>query len=521
MFIIDELEVMPKDKSIKPIDRLPLWITFTASVISVTSYIYFYLLGDTLKYRDAISHMEIARRVIDSPTAGFAQLGGVWLPLPHLLMLPFIDFNSLYYSGLAGSINSMVSYVIASVLIYKIIIDLSGKRVGGVIGSLVFMTNPNILYMQSTPMTELLLFASMIAMVYYVQRWIKTDNYRYLLVAGVATLIGSLTRYEAWVLFAALSLIIVIVGWQKQYSREKTEGTLLAYLFIAGIGIIGWFAWNLLIYRNPLYFLDGPYGKPSLWTFSGDKNVGNWLLSIGSYSYAILDNFGVLIILLAIAGLIVIVAKDRLKLHTLPVISTLIMVPFFIYMVHKGERPLHVAQLTGALYNVRFGLLMIIPISIFIGYLVGYLSFNRYSQWISSTIVITLVSIFSVPAFISPNNRILTLADPISWQQAIKSEQTTAQYLQKNYHHGVILEQFFGNEEILFLAHVPLSENINEGSYRLWPLALSNPNSLGIDWIIMRKSSTDIVYAHLHNSILLAKFVLTYQNNNYLVYKRR
>ena len=42
-----------------------------------------------LNYGDAIAHLHIARRVFDSHRPGLSQLGSVWLPLPHLLMIPF------------------------------------------------------------------------------------------------------------------------------------------------------------------------------------------------------------------------------------------------------------------------------------------------------------------------------------------------------------------------------------------------------------------------------------------------
>jgi hypothetical protein len=41
-----------------------------------------------LLYADAHSHLLIARRVFDSLNPGLAQLGDVWLPLSHLLMVP-------------------------------------------------------------------------------------------------------------------------------------------------------------------------------------------------------------------------------------------------------------------------------------------------------------------------------------------------------------------------------------------------------------------------------------------------
>ena len=64
-----------------------LWL---AIFVSVFSFLFYYRHGDVLLYGDAVAHINIARRVFDSKTPGLLQLGTVWLPLPHLLIMPFI-----------------------------------------------------------------------------------------------------------------------------------------------------------------------------------------------------------------------------------------------------------------------------------------------------------------------------------------------------------------------------------------------------------------------------------------------
>ncbi len=61
-----------------------------------------YSRGYMLLYGDAVAHLGIARRILDSRNPGLAQLGGVWLPLPHLLMLPFVQKMEWWQNGLAG-----------------------------------------------------------------------------------------------------------------------------------------------------------------------------------------------------------------------------------------------------------------------------------------------------------------------------------------------------------------------------------------------------------------------------------
>ncbi|MGA8867092.1 MAG: hypothetical protein WB510_08995, partial [Candidatus Sulfotelmatobacter sp.] len=88
--------------------RLLAWL---AVCVSVLSFLYHYRHGDVLLYGDAVAHINIARRVFDSKTPGLLQLGTVWLPLPHLLILPFVVSDSLWQSGAGGSLPSMVAYV--------------------------------------------------------------------------------------------------------------------------------------------------------------------------------------------------------------------------------------------------------------------------------------------------------------------------------------------------------------------------------------------------------------------------
>src|ERR1700678_4671988 len=78
-----------------------LWLALFVSLFSV---LFYYRNGDLLLYGDAVAHINIARRVFDSRTPGLLQLGTVWLPLPHLLMIPFLLLNSAWQSGIGGSV---------------------------------------------------------------------------------------------------------------------------------------------------------------------------------------------------------------------------------------------------------------------------------------------------------------------------------------------------------------------------------------------------------------------------------
>ena len=67
-----------------------------AGFVSLLAFLFCLQRGDVLLYGDAVAHINISRKVFDSQTPGLLQLGTVWLPLPHLLMIPFLLSNWMW-----------------------------------------------------------------------------------------------------------------------------------------------------------------------------------------------------------------------------------------------------------------------------------------------------------------------------------------------------------------------------------------------------------------------------------------
>lgn len=207
------------NKFIRRINKINLFgVTILLSIIfGITSTIYSLNHKYIISYGDAESHLNIAKRVMDGLTPGFAQLGGIWLPLPHLLMLPFISFDFLWQTGLAGSIVSGIAFIISNIYIYKFSYLLTKNKLASFVTSLVFITNPNILYMQSTPMTELPLIVFFILSSYYFARFIFEKNLILLIFAAFFGFCASLTRYDGWFLVGLEALILVYISLPKEF----------------------------------------------------------------------------------------------------------------------------------------------------------------------------------------------------------------------------------------------------------------------------------------------------------------
>src|ERR1700704_1437980 len=116
--------------------------------------LHYHRLDLTLSHYDARGHLVVARRIFDSLTPGWQQVGAVWLPLPHLLNTLPVQVDALYRTGLAGSLFSILGFGLCAYAGARLILAITGSPAGTVAGVAVLALNPNLLYLQSTPMTE-------------------------------------------------------------------------------------------------------------------------------------------------------------------------------------------------------------------------------------------------------------------------------------------------------------------------------------------------------------------------------
>lgn len=75
-------------------------VAVAAGLASLLASAWFVSSGLSLAYGDALSHLTIARRIFDTMSEpGLGQLGTVWLPVPHLLLGPFVLWLWAWQSG--------------------------------------------------------------------------------------------------------------------------------------------------------------------------------------------------------------------------------------------------------------------------------------------------------------------------------------------------------------------------------------------------------------------------------------
>src|SRR5476649_2839198 len=98
--------------------------------ISIYNFWFYYANKLGLNYNDARSHLDIGRRVVEGLKPGLAQLGSVWLPLPHILMIPTIWNDFLWHTGLSGALQSMISFIATGLLIYYFLKEIGVSVLG-------------------------------------------------------------------------------------------------------------------------------------------------------------------------------------------------------------------------------------------------------------------------------------------------------------------------------------------------------------------------------------------------------
>src|SRR3954464_11591312 len=93
-----------------------------AGTIGVAAAVRYHQLGLTLSHYDARGHLIVARRIIDSITPGWQQIGAVWLPLPHLLNMLPVQIDAFYRTGASAVAISIASFALATAAIAWIVL---------------------------------------------------------------------------------------------------------------------------------------------------------------------------------------------------------------------------------------------------------------------------------------------------------------------------------------------------------------------------------------------------------------
>jgi cellulose synthase/poly-beta-1,6-N-acetylglucosamine synthase-like glycosyltransferase len=523
---------------------------FIACITGILAIWYFFDKHLLLTYKDSYSHLLIARRLFDNLTPGLAQLGGIWLPLPHILMLPFVWNDYLWHTGLAGSFVGLPCYIVASIYLFLAARRVTGSSRASFVGTLLFILNPNVLYLQATPLSEIVLIATMAMTFYHFLAWIQSENPRQLVLTAFATYLTTLSRYDGWFMFAVLLLAITLVSLLKRHRWSQLEGNLLAFSVLGGLGMALWILWCAFIFGNPLFFQSGRFSSEaqqklllnqhSLFTYH------NIWLSVQTFGIDAIDNVGLITFIIGIIGVAVFLMRRRFSAEMVAGIVFLFPFAFYVFSLFTGQAALYVPGAIPAhapdylrsvygLYNARYGVQAVAPFAFFAAILAHRISLSRpldaVSNWVlrSITFLFTLIRRYSgqvilasfiiEQSFLTVSGGMITLQDGIYGMDCAPSH-AAVKFLAQHYNSGLLLIDLYNSA---LDPGIDFKNVVYEGSGPLWEQAIKHPATT-VDWIMINPdSSSDILNSHINvdDPVFLHHFTPLSQDSNGLTLYHR
>jgi hypothetical protein len=489
-------------------DRETTLVGQFAAAASLVAFLFYFRHGDLLLYGDAVAHINIARRVIDSRTPGLLQLGTVWLPLPHLLMIPFLLSDAAWQTGIGGAIPSMVAYVLGTVGVFRMVRgalshDASPNpavRVSAWLAAAIYAGNPNLFYLQTTAMTEPLFLALFIWALVHFSEFVGTlpnpekqsaSASSSLTKCGLCLAAACLTRYDGWFLAVMMCLAAMLVAIQSRKARSLLPA-LTRFVLLAAAAPLLWLGYNAVVYRNPLEFANGAYSARAIEQKTMQSHPGAHDLPV-AFSFFLKSAelnmteaggqklwVGVLL-----AGTLMIFIFDH-RLWPLLLLWTPLI--FYMLSIAYGGVPIYLPPWWPfSLYNARYGLELLPAFAVLSALLSHFLLGLAGGRWMKASAGIVIVGLVAA-SYIS-----VWRAQPICYREAwvnsrtrITLETELATNLRLLPHKATLLMYLGDHVGALQRAGIPLRQTINEGNHRpwfrpsdpegIWERALSDPH---------------------------------------------
>ena len=538
--------------------RSIILVGYVAGFASLIAFLWYFRHNQVLLYGDAVAHINIARRVFDSRTPGLKQLGTVWLPLSHLLVIPFIFSDWSWQSGFGGSWPFMIAYVASTIGIFRLVRDgldavapasgvapasprLSEGEPDGVapasrrlsrgrpahgedesgesswsarlapwFAALIFAANPNLLYMQSTAMTETLYLALFIWAVVFLADFIRqryspdlaeqTKTGGSLIWSSICLAFSMLTRYDGWFAAVVFSVVVFVLLMRPPHHEPTPQPQphlrraviIFAALVVAVPAF--WFAYNAAIYGDPLDFARGPYSARGIERRTSKpgeaRHPGYHSLSTAAIYFVksaqLNQTDGPLErpwLALAAAGIVLLLVYYR-RLGAW--LLLLVPLPFYALSIAYGGVPIFMpAWWPFSFYNVRYGLQLLPVFAVFFALLL-YWALQRISQqrWQIAAAVIAF-------AFVGASYGFAWHHQPICLREAVANartrvafERSLAEYLRLLPPNSTFLMYIGAHVGALQDAGVHLNRVIHEGNHGdpavwgregMWQRALADP----------------------------------------------
>lgn len=469
------------------------------SIISSTAEIYYLYRLHLINFLYTSSlNLNLARQTIDSSSKNIPFIG-IYSPLQHILLLPFIWNKYLWHTGYASIIISIVAYTIANVYIYKSIKLFTRSYSSPLIGVIIFALNPNILFLEGQTSPELLFFTFSILIFFYLYKFFKEKNKIYLFLISLFSALASITLSAGIIFIIVISGIFILKYTIFQKNLKKLEGTLITFLFIAILGEFYTVIYSLVTYGHiiltPLYNGFSYIHSNSIWVY------GMSVKTISTYLSSLKNILGVTLPIASIVSVIFLyLSPKKRNMYTL-LFFLLTPAMYYVTLLLIGNIKIQITNgvIIDRIYISSFFILFE---SVTIGVFLGVIQDIRSKKLNSLKKDITYLSFFLVLVvyvymiyqgpYIQRNKTLINTNN-----QYTKSAENFIN--KENINKGRILIDLSDTSQLVNLSNINLSEIVDENNIGIWEKALKNPGKY-VKYIVISKTQSNpllsIVYKH-------------------------
>lgn len=479
------------------VTRREKWAVFAfCAALSVCAGVWSWRSDALLNYGDAVAHLHIARRVFDSHRPGLSQLGSVWLPLPHVLMIPFVAVYAWWANGLAGTIPSALAWMASCIGLHRLM-RVWLPPAPALVALLFFAANPNLLYMQTTAMTEPLFVCEMVWTTLWLVEWRASLNedaprrmnrLTWLVALGLVAAI--FTRYDGWIMALLAWSAMGIALLRRKRLRLRTFWIASAVVVVAPVA---WFVYNAVVFGDWLDFARGPYSAKAIELRTATPGSGPphpgwhdpWVSLIFFVKAAAMDAAArsktAWLLVLSASGL----AWSWLTARSKAIAWTLLLwlpMPFYAYSVAFGSVPIFLpAWWPHSYYNTRYGLEMLPAFALALGFLAAF-SVAAAKQWSSKAVQPILALLFIL---VMVNALVMIHERPIVYVEGTKNIESRAAYDREippvlraavaRKPGATVLMNTSVLPELVAFSGIPLRQTLNESDKEYYQAALAAP----------------------------------------------
>ena len=461
--------------------------------------------GLTLSHYDARAHLVVARRILDSLTPGWQQIGAVWLPLPHVLNMIPVQLDWCYRTGASGVAISIASMAMAAWALASLIVRTTGSTTGAVTAAALLLLNPDVLYLQSTPMTEPLLFGTTLMGIALTAAWLDDGARGWPSAAGTTIVAACLTRYEAWPITAALVALSGIVMLRRGASwRTALAGCarLAAYPTIAVLIFVANSRWTV-----GAWFVSGGFFVPE-----NVEALGHPMAALDQVREGLYRMSGSALVWSGYAGAALVCLayvrdRGRGSLALLLALAGAAALPWYAY-------------LQGHPFRIRYDVPLVAACAALAGAGVGLL-WSR-ARLVVAGVVIVLTTLQAHPL----DHTAPMVVEAQRDARNMAGRQAVTKYLVEHYDGRTIMMSMgsLGHYmQDLSAAGFRIHDFLHEGNGEIWRFAMLNPSGMA-GWIAIeeRAEGGDALYeeAH-HNARFLSGYVRVAEGGGVALYRAR